>query len=306
MARRRGRRVRPDGRAAAARDRRRDQRRARPSHDVLVPGRGRRDVRALARSRSKRGARLGARAGRRSRWPSRASTTGGTPPARSPPSSSRRRSRAKRRRCSPSSAARDGASSSWASRAGSRSTTTTRTIRARWTRRSRQRARPRPGRVIAAFQPHLYSRTRHLAREFAGALAGADAVCVTEIYAAREEPVEGVSGKLVVDALAEVRPGAAVGWTPASRMRSLSAARAEPGDLARDDRRRRHRPSLRVGWSRCWHEDRGGRRAPPADHDRDRGPCARLRTARDRGGAGGGALLGSRTGSSRRTRRARV
>jgi UDP-N-acetylmuramate--alanine ligase len=89
------------------------------------------------------------------------------------------------------------------------------------------------GRVIAAFQPHLYSRTRHLSREFAVALSRADAVCVTEIYAAREEPVEGVSGKLVVDALAEVRPGATVGWTPSlDDAVSFVAARAEPGDVA--------------------------------------------------------------------------
>jgi UDP-N-acetylmuramate--alanine ligase len=89
------------------------------------------------------------------------------------------------------------------------------------------------GRVLAAFQPHLYSRTRHLAREFAGALSGADVVCVTEIYAAREDPVEGVNGKLVVDALTEVRPGAAVGWMPSlDDAVAFIAARAEPGDLA--------------------------------------------------------------------------
>jgi len=89
------------------------------------------------------------------------------------------------------------------------------------------------GRVIAAFQPHLYSRTRYLSHEFAVALSRADAVCVTEIYASREEPVEGVSGKLVVDALAEVRPGATVGWTPRlDDAVSFVAARAEPGDVA--------------------------------------------------------------------------
>src|SRR5439155_16818707 len=69
-------------------------------------------------------------------------------------------------------------------------------------------------RVLLLFQPHLYSRTRHLARELAAALATADVVAVTEIYPAREEPVEGVSGKLVVDALSEVRPGMPVAWTP--------------------------------------------------------------------------------------------
>ena len=71
------------------------------------------------------------------------------------------------------------------------------------------------GRVLALFQPHLYSRTRHLAREFGAALASADVVAVTDVYRAREQPVEGVTGKLVVDALAETRPGMELGWTPA-------------------------------------------------------------------------------------------
>jgi UDP-N-acetylmuramate--alanine ligase len=69
-------------------------------------------------------------------------------------------------------------------------------------------------RALVLFQPHLYSRTRHLAHEFAVALGAADAVCVTEIYAAREEPVWGVSGRLIVDELARVRPGMRIGWAP--------------------------------------------------------------------------------------------
>jgi UDP-N-acetylmuramate--alanine ligase len=70
------------------------------------------------------------------------------------------------------------------------------------------------GRLLVLFQPHLYSRTRHLARELANALAAADVVAVTDVYPAREEPIEGVTGKLVVDALAQRRPGMLVGWTP--------------------------------------------------------------------------------------------
>jgi UDP-N-acetylmuramate--alanine ligase len=70
------------------------------------------------------------------------------------------------------------------------------------------------GRVLVLFQPHLFSRTRHLARELGEALAAADVACVTEIYRAREEPVEGVSGKAVVDAIAEQRPGMPLAWTP--------------------------------------------------------------------------------------------
>jgi UDP-N-acetylmuramate--alanine ligase len=88
------------------------------------------------------------------------------------------------------------------------------------------------GRVLALFQPHLYSRTRHLARETATALAAADLVAVTEIYAAREEPVAGVTGKLVVDALAELRPGMPLAWTPRVEDGArFLARRARPGDV---------------------------------------------------------------------------
>ena len=87
------------------------------------------------------------------------------------------------------------------------------------------------GRVLVLFQPHLYSRTLHLAHDFAVALATADAACVTEIYAAREEPLAGVTGRLIVDELARVRPGMRIGWAPvlddAARM---VAAWARPGD----------------------------------------------------------------------------
>ena len=88
------------------------------------------------------------------------------------------------------------------------------------------------GRLLALFQPHLYSRTRHLAHELAAALAAADAVAVTDVYAAREQPLEGVTGKLVVDALAELRPGATLGWTPTVEEGArFVAGRARSGDL---------------------------------------------------------------------------
>ena len=86
-------------------------------------------------------------------------------------------------------------------------------------------------RLLVLFQPHLYSRTRHLARELAGALAFADVVAVTDIYPAREQPVAGVSGKLVVDALAERRPGMEVAWTPSvDEGGAFLARRAQSGD----------------------------------------------------------------------------
>jgi UDP-N-acetylmuramate--alanine ligase len=86
-------------------------------------------------------------------------------------------------------------------------------------------------RVLVLFQPHLYSRTRHLAWEFGKALATAHAIAVAEIYPAREEPVEGVTGKLVVDAVAEIRPGMPLAWTPRVEDGAMFVAgRARPGD----------------------------------------------------------------------------
>jgi UDP-N-acetylmuramate--alanine ligase len=87
-------------------------------------------------------------------------------------------------------------------------------------------------RVFVLFQPHLFSRTRHLARELGQALAAADAVAVADVYPAREEPVEGVTGKLVVDALVEARPGLPVAWTPQVEDGArFLARRARPGDV---------------------------------------------------------------------------
>ena len=86
------------------------------------------------------------------------------------------------------------------------------------------------GRVLVLFQPHLPSRTRHLAHELGAALAKADAVCVTEVYTAREEP--SVSGRSVVAALSESRPGMTIGWAPAvSDAAGIVAGWARPGDV---------------------------------------------------------------------------
>jgi UDP-N-acetylmuramate--alanine ligase len=88
------------------------------------------------------------------------------------------------------------------------------------------------GRVLALFQPHLYSRTLHLAHAFGRALAAADAVCVTDVYPAREDPVPGVSGRLVVDELSRARPGMRLGWAPTVEEGArLVAGWARPGDV---------------------------------------------------------------------------
>jgi UDP-N-acetylmuramate--alanine ligase len=92
-----------------------------------------------------------------------------------------------------------------------------------------------PERLIVAFQPHLYSRTKALAEEFGAALAPADEVAVLEVYPAREEPVgglEGVSGLQVAQAAAERMGGRPVWWLPtAERAREALAPRLGPGQV---------------------------------------------------------------------------
>lgn len=57
------------------------------------------------------------------------------------------------------------------------------------------------GRLVVAFQPHLYSRTRVFAQEFAAGLVNADVVVVLDVFGAREAPMPGISGQTIVDAL---------------------------------------------------------------------------------------------------------
>jgi UDP-N-acetylmuramate--alanine ligase len=89
-----------------------------------------------------------------------------------------------------------------------------------------------PARVVVCFQPHLFSRTAASAYAFGGALAGADEVVVTEIYAARERPVAGVTAKLVVDAVSERRPGMPLAYLPGlAEAAHYLRARVRAGDL---------------------------------------------------------------------------
>jgi UDP-N-acetylmuramate--alanine ligase len=73
-----------------------------------------------------------------------------------------------------------------------------------------------PTRLVAVFQPHLYSRTRALAREFGRALAGADLVVVLAVYPAREraEDFPEVDGHLIAAAAADASDGRVVAWMP--------------------------------------------------------------------------------------------
>lgn len=88
-----------------------------------------------------------------------------------------------------------------------------------------------PGRrLVAVFQPHLYSRTRDFANEFGTALADADVVFVTDVYPAREAPIAGVSGRLVSDAVE--RAGAEdVTYVENGSVSDIVASRLTEGDL---------------------------------------------------------------------------
>ena len=59
------------------------------------------------------------------------------------------------------------------------------------------------GRIFAVFQPHRYTRTKHLAQEFGPAFAEADFAVITDVYSAGETPIEGISGKTIHESVAK-------------------------------------------------------------------------------------------------------
>lgn len=86
------------------------------------------------------------------------------------------------------------------------------------------------GRIVAAFQPHLYSRTRDFAEEFAAALSRAEVVFLAEIYAARETPIPGVTSGIVAGTME--RLGCPPQWTGArTHLAEALAQHARPGDV---------------------------------------------------------------------------
>ncbi|MBU0609624.1 MAG: UDP-N-acetylmuramate--L-alanine ligase [Armatimonadetes bacterium] len=87
-------------------------------------------------------------------------------------------------------------------------------------------------RVIAIFQPHLYSRTLNLLEDFAHAFGQADVVIIDDIYAAREDPMPGVTGELLAERVREVSGDKPVEYLPArEELVRRVAELAQPGDL---------------------------------------------------------------------------
>jgi UDP-N-acetylmuramate--alanine ligase len=86
------------------------------------------------------------------------------------------------------------------------------------------------GKVWAVFQPHLYSRTARFHDEFGESLIGADEVVITDVYGSREEPVPGVTGAMVAEAV--VRHGGKAHYVPhRSDLAGFLASRVAEGDL---------------------------------------------------------------------------
>jgi UDP-N-acetylmuramate--alanine ligase len=94
-------------------------------------------------------------------------------------------------------------------------------------------ARPGPWRrIVAIFQPHRYSRTAALAGEFGDSFGLADKVILMDVYGAGEDPVPGVSGKLIADAVNDAYPGRSIAYFPhRAELLSYLEASSKSGDL---------------------------------------------------------------------------
>jgi UDP-N-acetylmuramate--alanine ligase len=85
-------------------------------------------------------------------------------------------------------------------------------------------------RIIAAFQPHLYTRTRDFHREFAEALLPADVVYLCDLYPAREQPIAGVTARLIADSMRMM--GRAPEWEgPRTELAAALAGEVREGDV---------------------------------------------------------------------------
>jgi UDP-N-acetylmuramate--alanine ligase len=87
------------------------------------------------------------------------------------------------------------------------------------------------GRVLVLFQPHRYTRTRDLMADFAGAFGDADAVQVLDIYAASEQPIEGISGEALAAAIREKNGGRVMYASSMAEAVERLAADARPGEM---------------------------------------------------------------------------
>jgi UDP-N-acetylmuramate--alanine ligase len=89
-----------------------------------------------------------------------------------------------------------------------------------------------PGRLVALVQPHRYSRVQALWRELGASVAGADLVLVTDVYGAAQEPIPGVTGRLVADGVELASPTTPVVYLPhRTEVIDYLEREVRPGDL---------------------------------------------------------------------------
>jgi UDP-N-acetylmuramate--alanine ligase len=86
------------------------------------------------------------------------------------------------------------------------------------------------GRIVAVLQPHLYSRTQRMHREFGAALSMADLAVVTDVYPSREKPINGVSGKMIIDSAIAQGHADACYVEDKQALPDFLAGRLRPGD----------------------------------------------------------------------------
>lgn len=87
-------------------------------------------------------------------------------------------------------------------------------------------------RIVAAFQPHLYSRTKDFAHDFAVSLALADSIFIADIYPAREKPIKGVTSQMIADEIAGIGAGGQLEWVgPREEVADQLMKHVKPGDL---------------------------------------------------------------------------
>src|SRR5690606_35718136 len=85
-------------------------------------------------------------------------------------------------------------------------------------------------RIVVAFQPHRYTRTRDLLQDFATSFNEADRLIVTEVYAASEDPIPGVSGEALAEAV-RAHGHREVSFAPRAALVEALRAQLQPGDL---------------------------------------------------------------------------
>jgi UDP-N-acetylmuramate--alanine ligase len=86
--------------------------------------------------------------------------------------------------------------------------------------------------VITVFQPHRYSRTATIGTQFADAFRESDALVLTDVYPAGEQPIPGVTGRTVLYAVLDRHPATPVAYLPrTSDLRDVPARMARPGDV---------------------------------------------------------------------------